>query len=74
MADVVADVMGKRPNGKGKLVGVFGVAEEVDDEVAGAHVMGQVGEEGVAEGIVANVLNDASRVGVGPGPFQLLRE
>ena len=71
MADVVADVMGERANGKGKLVGILGVAEEVDDEVAGAHVMGQVGEEGVAEGIVANVLNNAARVGVGPCLFQL---
>ena len=72
VADVVADVMGKRPNGKGKLVGVLGIAEEIDDEVAGADVVGQVREERVAEGIVANVLNDAARIGVGPCLFQLL--
>ncbi len=63
--------MGERPNGKGKLVGVLGIAEEVDDEVAGADVVRQVGEEGVAEGIVANVLNDGACIGVGACLFQL---
>ena len=71
VADVVADVVGERPDGKGKLVGVLGVAKKVNDEVAGADVMGQVGEEGVAERIVADILNDAARIGVGPRLLQL---
>ena len=71
IADVVADVMGERPDGKCKLVGVFGVAEKVDDEVPGTDVMRQVREERVSERIVTNVLNHASRVGVRPCLFQL---
>ena len=40
VADIVADVMGERPNGKGQLVGILGVAEEVDDEVAASERSG----------------------------------
>ena len=71
MAYVVADVVGERPNRKSKLVSVLGIAEEVNDKVARANVMRQVGEEGVAERIVANILNNAARVGVGARLFQL---
>jgi hypothetical protein len=39
--------------------------EEGEDEVAGADVVGEIGEEGVAEGVVAEVLNGAAAVGVG---------
>jgi len=35
---------------KAKLVGSVGVAEEVEDEVSGANVVGEVGEEAVAKG------------------------
>ncbi len=73
MAYVVANVMGERPNGEGKLVGVLGIAEEVDDEVAGADVMCQVGDERVAERIVANILNDAACIGVGACLLPALR-
>ncbi len=45
--------------------------EEREDEVAGADVVGEVGEEGVAEGIVAEVLNGAAAVGVGVGLLKL---
>ena len=61
---VVADVMGQSPNGEGELVSILGIAKEVNDKVAGAHVVGQVGDELVAEGIVANILNDAACIGV----------
>ena len=71
MADGVADVVGERANGEGKLIGVGRVAEEADDEVAGADVVGEVGEGRVAEGVIADVLNDASAVGVGAGFFKL---
>ena len=71
MADGVADVVGEGADGEGELVGVFGVAEEVDDEVAGADVVGEIGKEGVAEGIVADVLDDAAAVGVGAGFVEL---
>ena len=74
MADGVADVVRERADGEGQLVGVVRIAEEVDDEVAGADVVGEVGEEEVAEGVVADVLNDAATVGVGAGLLELRRE
>jgi hypothetical protein len=71
VADGVADVVGKGADGEGELVGVAGVAEEGDDEVAGANVVGEVREVLVAEGVVADVLDDAAAVGVGAGFFEL---
>ena len=67
----IADVMRKSADGKRKLIGIAGVAEEIQDEIAGAHVMSKVAERHLAEGIVADVLDDAAAVGVGPGFFQL---
>ena len=72
VADAVADVVGEGADGEGELVGVTGVAEEVDDEVAGADLVGEVGKELVAEGVVADVLDDAAAVGVGTGVLDLL--
>ena len=71
MADGVADVVGERADGKGELVGVAGVAEEIDDEIAGADVVGEIGEGRVAEGIVADVLNDTAAVGVSASVLKL---
>ena len=71
MTYCVSDVVGEGADGEGQLVGVAGVAEEVDDEVSGADVVGEVGEAGVAEGVVADVLNDAAAVGVGAGVLKL---
>ena len=46
-----------------------------ENEVAGADVMGEVGEELVAEGIVAEVLDGAAAVSIGVGLLELgLRE
>ena len=63
--------MGERADGEGYVVGGFGVAEEGSDEVSGADVVQQVGEEGFAQGIVAEVLDDASAVGIGAGLAEL---
>ena len=71
VADGVADVVREGADGEGELVGGVGVAEEADDEVSGADVVGEVGEEGVAEGVVAEVLNGAAAVGVGVGLLEL---
>ena len=65
VAEVVSDVMGERADGEGKLVGSFGVGEEGEDKVSGADVVSEIGEVGVAEGVVAEVLNGAATVGVG---------
>ncbi len=71
VADGVADVMRERTDGEGELVGSVGVAEEAEDEVSGANVVGEVGEEAVAEGVVAEVLDGAASVGVGVGLLEL---
>ena len=44
VTDRVANVMRKRANGEGKFVGVLRIAEKIDNEIAGADVVGQVGE------------------------------
>ena len=71
MTEAVADVVGEGANGEGELIGGFRVAKEREDEVAGADVVGEFGEEGVAEGVVAEVLNGAATVGVGVGFLEL---
>ena len=63
----VADVMREGADGEGEVVGVLGVAKEAQDKVAGADVVGEIGEESVAEGIVAEVLDGAAAVGIGVG-------
>ena len=73
MAHRVADVMRKRAHGEGQLIGILGIAQQVHDEVAGAHVVGEVGVGDVAEGVVADVLNHAPAIGVGPRLVQLRR-
>jgi hypothetical protein len=49
----------------------LGIAEETEDEVSGADIVGQVREEGVAEGVVAEVLDSATAIGVGVGLLKL---
>ena len=71
MTHRVSNVMGERADGEGKLIGVARVAEEVDDEIPGADIVGEVGERFVAKGVIADVLDDASTVGVGAGMLQL---
>jgi hypothetical protein len=71
VADGVTDVMRERADGESELVGGVGVAEKTDDEVSGADVVGEVGEEGVAEGVVAEILDGASSVGVGVSFLEL---
>ena len=71
VANCVSDVMGERANGKGQCIGVFCIAEEAYDEVAGADVVSQIGIDHVAEWVIADVLDDATAVGVGAGLFEL---
>ena len=71
VADGVADVMREGADGEGELVGSVRVAEEADDEVSRADVVGEIGEEFVAEGVVAEVLNGAAAVGVGVSLLEL---
>lgn len=71
VTDGVADVMGERADGEGKLVGGAGVADERKDEVTGADVVGKVGEETIAEGVIAEVLDSAATVGIAMRFLQL---
>ena len=71
VTDVVADVMGEGADGEGELIGGVGVAEKAEDEVAGADVVGEVGEEDVAEGVIAEVLDSTASVSVGVGLLEL---
>src|SRR5580704_6607148 len=71
MTDRIADVMRERANSKGQLVGVFGVAKQGENEVAGADVVGKVREELVTEGVVAHVLNDTAAVRIGASAVEL---
>jgi hypothetical protein len=71
VAEAVADVVGERADGEGEFIGGLGVVKEGEDEVAGADVVSEVGEEGVAEGVVAEVLNGAATVGVGVSFLEL---
>ncbi len=71
VTDGVADVVGEGADGEGEFVGGVGVVEEAENEVSGADVVGEFGEEGVAEGVVAEVLDGAAAVGVGVGLLEL---
>ncbi|XWK48566.1 hypothetical protein RBB78_14110 [Tunturiibacter empetritectus] len=71
VTEVVTDVVRETADGEGQVVGGLGVVEKREDEVAGADVVGEVGEECVAEGVVAEVLNGAATVGVGVGLLEL---
>ena len=71
VAEGVADVVGQAADGEGEFVWRLRVVEERENEVAGADVVGEVGEEGVAEGVVAEVLNGAATVCVGVSLLKL---
>src|SRR6202789_712016 len=45
---------------------------EHGDEISGAHVLLEVAEIFIAEGVVAHILHERSAIGVGVGFFQLL--
>src|SRR5438045_2339629 len=49
---------------EGKLVWGFRIMHEAEDEISGAHVVREIGEEAVAERIVTQVLNCAAAIGV----------
>jgi hypothetical protein len=69
--NVVAEVVRERADGEGEVVGVLGVSQEAKDEVTRANIMSEIGEEGVAKGIVAEVLDGAAAVGVCVGLLKL---
>ena len=71
MAEGVAQVVRERADGEGDIVGVLRVAEERADEVSRAHVVQQVRRRGLAEGVGAEVLDDAAAIGVGSCLAQL---
>jgi hypothetical protein len=71
VADGVADVMRERADSEGQLVGSLRVVKKGENEVAGADIVSEVGEEFVAERVVAEVLNGTAAVGVAVGFLEL---
>ena len=71
VTDGVADVVREGTDGEGEFVGGVRVAEEVDNEVSGTYVVGEVREESVGEGVVAKILNGRAAVGVGVSLLEL---
>jgi hypothetical protein len=71
VANGIAYVVRKRADGEGELVGSLCVVEKREDEVAGADIVGEIGEELVAEGVVAEVLNGAAAIGIAVGFLEL---
>ena len=69
----IPDIVRQRSYRERQFIGIPGVPEQVDDKVARAHVVRQVGEQLVAEGIVADVLDDAAGVGIRPGMLEFWR-
>src|ERR1035437_6362270 len=69
----ISDVVRKRTHGERKFVGIAGVTEEVDDEVAGTHVVSEVRKGRIAKRVIADVLDNAPTVRIGPGVFQFRR-
>src|SRR5260370_40648975 len=67
MSDGGADVVREGADGEGEFVGRLSISQKSEDEGAGADVVGEVGEEGVAEGVVSEGLDSAAAVGVGVG-------
>ncbi len=60
---------------KGVLVGILTLFDEFEHEVAAAHIVHQVAELLIAEGIVAHVLDDCSAIRIGVRlPHLLVRE
>ncbi len=68
----VADVVRQCTHRKREFIRIPRVAEKVDDEIAGPDIMGQVRKILISKGIVANVLNDASTIGISTRVLKLL--
>lgn len=63
----ICRVVGEGSEGEGVFVEGVSFREHVEDEVSGAHVVDEIGEEVGAEGVVADVLDERAAVGVGVG-------
>ena len=65
MADTVPDKVGECAHRKCKLICVPCITEEINYEISRTNVVSEIGEESIAKGIVANVLDDASTISKG---------
>ena len=70
---VIGRKMRKRSQGKRVLIQIPGLADHVGDEVAASDVMRQIAVECASKRVVAQVLNDASAIGVPMGLSQFVR-
>lgn len=72
MPNVVSRVVRQRSEGKSVFVEVRGFVDEIDDEIAAAHVMSKIAEVLVAERVVAHVLHQRAAVGKSMCLFQII--
>ncbi len=72
MSGEIGGVVREGAEGEGVFVDVVGLSQHGRDEIAAADVMHQIREEMVAEGVVADVLDEAAAVGVGVGGANLI--
>src|SRR4051794_29030125 len=71
MSGDVSRVVRKRTQGKGILVDVASLGEQRPNKVAATNVMHQIAEESVAEWVIAQVMDQASAVGVAVSDTEL---
>ena len=71
MSNRVANVVRKRPHREGEFIRISRIAQQVHDEIPGAHVVGKVGVSDIAKRVISNVLDYAPAIRVGPRTLQV---
>ena len=64
MAGDVGGIVRQRAQGKGVLVGILTLREQLANEIAAANVVHQIAEFDAAKRIVAKILNDGAAIGI----------
>ena len=65
MSHIVGRVVSESAESEGVFIQVTGFVNEVDDEIPAAHIVREIAEVFVAEGVVAHVLHQAAPVSEG---------
>ena len=72
MSAIIRRIVSQRAQGKSVFVQVRSFLDQVDDEVAAAHIVREVAEILVPKGVISHVLNQRSTVGEGVGLLQII--
>ena len=73
MSSQVRGVVRQGPQRERILVDVSGFVQQRQDKIAAANIVDQIAEEPVSERIIAQVLDQASAVGIAMGHAELVR-